>query len=160
MPVQFLIDWEGPAAPGRDIRRGFANHETWLEQVLLILNRDVIPTEEELASVVIHGGQIGDDAYWDERDASRFAAKLPCPYLRIQHQVDHVQGTSKAHMMAIINATTRYSGQWTRCNNNPPNTLYDEATLSQYHFHEESASMANAILPKYIEEMFFQQPWK
>ena len=163
MPIQFLIDWEGPAAPGRDIRRAFANKEAWIknENVLSMLKKDEITSEKELHAIVLHGGKIGNDAYWDERDASLFAARLSCPYLRIQGHIDHVQGTSKAAMMAIINAATSHSGQWTRCNDNPPNTIYKEQTLSQYHFHEEDIGIViNTILPKYIEEMFFQKPWK
>lgn len=163
MPVQFLIDWEGPAAPGRDIRRGYANKEAWIKNkiVLSMMNKDDIKSEKELRSAVIHGGEIGNDIYWDERDASLFAAKLPCPYLRIQSQVDHVQGTSKAPMMAIINTATKNSGQWTRCNDNPPNTIYKETTLSQYYFHKEDIGFViNTILPKYVEEMFFQKPWQ
>ena len=131
-----------------------------MKPALLILTRKIISDKDDISSVILHGGKIGDDAYWDERDASIFAAKIPCPYLRIQHQIDHAQKTSKEHMMAIINAATRYSGQWTRCNDNPPNIIYEASTLSQYHFHEEPASEVNKILPRYIKEMFFQKPWK
>jgi len=163
MPIQFLIDWEGPAAPGRDIRRGFANKEAWVKNkdVLSMIGIDGVMTEKKLLSTILHGGQIGNDDYWDERDASHFAAKLPCPYLRIQDEIDHVQGTSKAAMMAIINAATSHSGQWTRCNDNPANTIYNETNLSEYHFHGEDIGVViNTILPKYIEEIFFQKPWK
>jgi len=162
MPVLFLIDNEGPAAPGRDVRRGLKNNEQWVN-TFLDKNKDGILTDEEIASNSLHGGAIGDDAYWDERDASIFASKLPCPYLRIQCDVDHVQGTHKYHMMDIINAATSGSGQWTRCNDNPPNIIYKESELSNYHFHPgppiEHLPEHNDILIGYIKEMFFEQPW-
>lgn len=110
---------------------------------------------------IIHGGNIYDDAYRDERDASLFAAKLPCPYLRIQFIKDHVQGYSKYHMMQIINAATEHSGQWTRCNDNPPNIIYKESELENYHFYEGYLfdMGGSGVVFSYIEEMFFEKPY-
>jgi hypothetical protein len=171
MPVAFLIDWEGPSCPGKDIQRGLANDEAWAHETIRFFNNGREPAPEELSHVVLHGGSLFDQTYWEERDASRFAADLPCPYLRVQFDQDHVQGSSKAHMIAIINAATMNSGQWTRCNDNPPNIIYSEEELSQYHFHHYSdneiaglssvySKSVDTVLLGYAEEMFFSRPYE
>jgi dienelactone hydrolase len=170
MPVAFLIDWEGPSSPGRDLTRGLENGEAWAENTILYLSGKSEMSREEMAAFVIHGGAISDEAYWADRDAARFAEDLPCPYLRVQFDVDHVQGVYKYHMMAIINAATEKSGQWTRLNDNPPNILYDEADLADYHFHTygdgdapgaaPDLSAVDAVLLGYIDEMFFARPYE
>jgi len=171
MPIVFLIDWEGPSSPGRDFQRGIENDELWVHDTIWLLSgfRDISP--EEYSEVIIHGGSISDEAYWLERDASRFAEDLPCPYLRVQFYNDHVQGTYKHHMMNIINAATTKSGQWTRVNDNPANIIYSEEELSKYHFHKYSddefagfssaySKSVDAVLLAYIEEMFFSKPYE
>ncbi len=171
MPIAFLIDWEGPSSPGKDVQRGLSNHEAWLDEFLRFLNNGLIPGQEELANIRLHGGSIFDDAYWHERDAARFAADMPCPYLRVQFDIDHVQGTSKQHMMNIINAATTQSGQWTRCNDNPPNILYSEENLADTHFHTYSegetagftspdSKSVDAVLRAYVQEMIFSRPYQ
>lgn len=170
MPVAFLLDVEGPACPGRDLVRGLENNEPWAEQAVRLFGGKDDLSPEEYAEFELHGGAISDEAYWSERDAARFAEDLPCPYLRVQFDRDHVQGTSKYHMMEIINAATEHSGQWTRCNDNPANVVYSEDELSNYHFHEYSEGVfpgsssateeANAVLLTYIKEMIFSKPYK
>ena len=171
MPVAFLIDWEGPSCPGKDLQRGLANDEAWVYETIRFFNNGRELAPEELSHFLLHGGSIFDEAYWAERDASRFAADIPCPYLRVQFDQDHVQGSSKAHMIAIINAATMNSGQWTRCNDNPPNIIYSEEELSQYHFHHYSGNdragffstntqSLDTILLGYAEEMFFSRPYE
>jgi hypothetical protein len=168
MPILFLIDWEGPSCPGRDVQRGLAHDEPWVHETIRFISggRDIRPEDLQ-----IHGGSIFDERYWQERDAAHFAETLPCPYLRVQFHPDHAQGTSKAHMMAIINAATAKSGQWTRCNDNPPNIIYSEEELSQYHFHRYSGNeiagfssaysqSVDTILLGYVEEMFFSRPYE
>lgn len=169
MAVSFLIDWEGPSCPGKDFQRGLENNEAWVYEIIRYLNNGQDMTEEQLRFLVLHGGSIYDDEYWYERDASRFAADLPCPYLRVQFEHDHAQGIYKYHMMSIVNAAAG-SGQWTRVNNNPPNTIYSDDNLSEYFFHEynenklpQTMSMDSAyvdsVLMGYIEEMFFSKPY-
>jgi len=171
MPVAFLIDWEGPSCPGKDLQRGLANDEAWAHEVIRFLNNGRQPSPEELSRVFLHGGTITDEAYWAERDASRFAADIPCPYLRVQFDQDHAQGSSRAHLIAIVNAATMNSGQWTRVNDNPPNIIYSEEELSQYHFHHYLDSdfaglssvysqSVDTILLGYAEEMFFSRPYE
>jgi hypothetical protein len=170
MPAAFLIDWEGPSSPGRDLMRGLENEEAWAEDTILSISGKSEMSREEMEAFVIHGGAISDEAYWADRDAARFAEDLPCPYLRVQFDSDHVQGTYKYHMMAIINAATEKSGQWTRCNDNPPNIMYDEENLADYHFHihgDDDASGAapvlstvDTVLLGYVDEMFFTRPYE
>lgn len=170
MPVAFLIDWEGPSSPGRDLMRGLENGEAWAKDTILYLSAKSEMSREEMEGFVIHGGAISDEAYWAERDAARFAEDLPCPYLRVQFDVDHVQGTYKYHMMEIINAATEKSGQWTRCNDNPPNIMYYEEDLADYDFHtydDDDAFEVFTFSPKvdtvllgYIDEMFFARPYE
>ena len=171
MPIAFLIDWEGPSSPGKDIQRGLENDEAWANELVQFLNNGREPTSEELSQILLHGGSLFDEAYWAERDASRFAADISCPYLRVQFDQDHAQGLSKSHMIAIINTATMSSGQWTRCNDNPPNIIYSEEELSHYHFHHYSdneiaglssiySQSVDTILLGYVEEMFFSRPYE
>jgi hypothetical protein len=171
MPVAFLIDWEGPSCPGKDVQRGLENDEAWANEIIRFLNTGREPAPEELSQILLHGGSIFDEAYWEERNASRFAVDIPCPYLRVQFDQDHAQGSYKSHMIAVVNAATRNSGQWTRCNDNPPNIIYSEEELSQYHFHRYSdneiaglssiySQSVDTILLGYVEEMFFSRPYE
>lgn len=171
IPIAFLIDWEGPACPGKDLQQGLENDEVWAHELVRFLNNGREPTPDELSQIQLHGGTIFNEAYWAERDAARFAAGLPCPYLRIQFDQDHAQGTSKEHMMKVVNAVTTESGQWSRVNDNPANIIYAEDELSEYHFHTyregETAGLSsldmetvNSILLAYIEEMFFTKPYQ
>jgi hypothetical protein len=169
MPIAFLIDWEGPSCPGRDVQRGLENNEPWVKNILVLFSGKAELSSEEYSEFMLHGGSISDEAYWLERDAAHFAEDLPCPYLRVQFDNDHVQGTYKYHMMEIINAATEKSGQWTRCNDNPANIIYSEAELSQYHFHKyhdgdfpgssSASKYVDEVLLTYVEEMFFSKPY-
>lgn len=170
MPIAFLIDWEGPSCPGKDFQRGIENNESWAINTISLFSSGEEITADEYGEFRIHGGAISDETYWAERDASHFAKDLPCPYLRVQFAVDHVQGPYKYHMMEIINAATEHSNQWTRCNDNPANLIYTEDELSKYHFHQykegefPGSSSANKyveeVLLVYIEEMFFSKPFE
>jgi len=166
LPILFLIDNEGPASPGKDITRGLRNREDWAYRISRGFNKDLKPdsdlSDEEIASLKFKGSTMGDIAYWDERDASIYASKIPCPYLRLQGEIDHAQGKYKYHMMAIINAATEGRSPWTRCNDNPPNIIYRESELSKYHFPSRSPNTPRfeKIISGYIKEMFFEQPWK
>jgi hypothetical protein len=171
MPVAFLIDWEGPACPGRDLQRGLENHEPWAEAIVFKLSGKLEMSPEEYSELQIHGGSISDEAYWQERDAARFIKDLPCPYVRVQFDTDHALGPYKHHMVELINAATENSGQWTRCNDNPANIIYAEDELSGYHFHRYSegevvgfnsaaSKSVNDVLLAYIEEMLFSKPYE
>jgi hypothetical protein len=169
MPIAFLIDWEGPSCPGRDVQRGLENNEPWVKNIVLLFSGKDELSPEEYSEFMLHGGSISDEAYWLERDAARFAKGLPCPYLRVQFYNDHAQGTYKYHMMEIINAATENSGEWTRCNDNPANIIYSEEELSKYYFHKYSdgefpgsnsaSKYVDEVLLTYVEEMFFSRPY-
>ena len=171
MPVAFLIDWEGPSCPGKDLQRGLENDEAWAYETIRFLSNGRETTPEELPRFLLHGGSIFDEEYWEERDASRFAADIPCPYLRVQFDQDHAQGPYKTHMIKIINAATMNNGHWTRCNDNSANIIYSDEELSQYHFHHYSGNdmagfsssysqSVDTILLGYVEEMFFSRPYE
>ncbi len=168
LPVLFVIDWEGPACGGRDFHRAYVNGEEWVQRFLDI-NGDGVIGEQELESFRAPWAcnvAVTDEAYWAERDAARYASDIGVPYLRYQADVDHVQGTSKYHMMELVNAATAGRSPWTRVNDNPPNTIYREEDLARYHFHafegpawpigDETAQ----ILASYVLELFKGQPWE
>lgn len=109
LPVQFLIDWEGPAdrytTGCRGPRRG-------------ALSRSC-----------------DDDAYWSEREAATFLRELRIPYQRIQTADDHVHGADAAHAAQLVTAATSgaHGGSgiapWTRLNDEPPNRVYTASSL-------------------------------
>lgn len=71
MPVAFLIDWEGPSCPGKDLQRGLENDEAWAHETIRFLNNGREPAPEELSHFLLHGGSIFDKAYWEESVALR-----------------------------------------------------------------------------------------
>jgi hypothetical protein len=100
--VKFLIDWEGPSGP-QNLR--------W------------IPSDHR----VVRNHPVTDEQFWKERTASEFVKRIQCRYLRIQAETDHVQTLgSNQHAIEMLNNATKGMCPWTRCNNNPPNTLYNE----------------------------------
>ena len=102
MPVAFLIDWEGPASPGKDILRGLENNEAWADAIVIQFSGGSADALEDYSEFQIHGGLITDEVYWQERDAARYIKDLPCPYLRVQFDTDHAQGDNKYHMMELL----------------------------------------------------------
>lgn len=147
LPVLFLIDWEGPACPGRDIRAA----------VMLIPNMAI---GADWTTVSLHGGNLFDDEYWYERDATRSIRNLPMPYLRIQGEIDHVQGLDKYYMIELMSAVAE-AGVWYRCNSHPPESLYSIGNIADYQFFPgNDTAGSGVVLAGYIEEMFFQRPWE
>lgn len=157
LPVMFLIDWEGPACPGKDILDAAERSAEWLNSsgFARLTGRMEVGDPD---TFVISGAPLSDAEYWNERDAERFARTLPCPYLRIQAEEDHVQGNEKYHMMKIVNAVTQHAGQWSRVNDNPPNIIYTLENLNKYNFHEKTDP--GKVITPYIKEMFFEKPWQ
>jgi pimeloyl-ACP methyl ester carboxylesterase len=105
LPVLFYIDWEGPA--DRNDTGGC--------------------DEDHLGH--LQGHPCDDEAYWSEREAARFALRLPVPYQRVQSAQDHVQPDVDHALLMINNATaTEYGGNgispWTRLNDLSPNAVY------------------------------------
>jgi len=77
-----------------------------------------------------------------------------------------VQGTSKAHMIQLVNAATKGKSPWTRVNNNPPNTIYRVEDLGKYHFHSLrngkrlGGDEIGKIISSHILSMYRERPWE
>ncbi|MBN1991769.1 MAG: hypothetical protein JW953_03630 [Anaerolineae bacterium] len=105
LPIQFLIDWEGPA------------------------NRNDTGGCDEAQTGHLQGHPCDDEDFWQEREAATFALNLPVPYQRLQSEKDHAQPDNAHALLMMANATAaEYGGHgmspWTRLNNLTPNTLY------------------------------------
>lgn len=111
-PVEFLIDWEGPANR-EDITIGCRSS-----------NEDAVSQTEPQDHFC------GDNPYWEEREAETFAGELLIPYHRLQSLDDHAQPDT-SHAEDMIRAATHvdYGGEgqssWTRLNALEPNTVYN-----------------------------------
>ena len=99
LPVRYLFDWEGPSN-----RRN------------ITLNGTFAPLRDY---------PVTDDTFWEQREAARFIGRIACGYFRYQAERDHVQGGYKGHALELLNLATRGKAAWTRCNDNPPNTLFE-----------------------------------
>lgn len=99
LPVRYLFDWEGPSN-----RHNITRDDTFE------------PFREYPTT---------DEAFWAEREAARFIGRLPCGYFRYQAEVDHMQGRYKGHALELLGAAARGTAAWTRCNDNPPDTVFD-----------------------------------
>ena len=100
LPVDFLIDWEGPA--NRDDTGGCKG--------------DVRGHLDEVA-------QCDDETFWSEREASTFMSEVQVPYLRIQSEEDHVQPDAE-HAWILVTAALKGESPWVTVNNGEPNTNY------------------------------------
>jgi dipeptidyl aminopeptidase/acylaminoacyl peptidase len=111
LPVKFLFDCEGPSSARFICYRS-------MDGGLIPIWRSFVPPEEH-------------EAFWDERQAVLFVPRLKCRYFRFQKARDHVHGPNKAHAIELLNAAGE-AGVWTRCNDNPPRTIYDPDRQEQY----------------------------
>jgi hypothetical protein len=115
--VKYLIDWEGPSNRTQ-------HYQDW--------NGDGIAPDSHNPRVRDGTIKISDDWFWNEREASRFMAEITADYFRIQGEIDHAQGVHKGHAIELLNLATRGKSRWTRCNDNPPNIIYDPLNVTQY----------------------------
>lgn len=108
-PIKYFIDIEGPS------------------------DRFYITKNNDPHFLRIFAGRTTDDkAWWVEREAVNSIRDVVCPYLRIQHERDHVHGENKQHALDMIVAATcsqrggKGRSPWTRINGkeNPPNRIY------------------------------------
>jgi pimeloyl-ACP methyl ester carboxylesterase len=112
VPVEFLIDWEGPANR-EDITLGCRSTN----------KDDANQTGPQERSCI-------DNPYWEEREAESFAQAIQVPYHRLQSLDDHAQ-PDVSHAEDMIRAATgaEFSGDgqspWTRLNDLDPNTVYN-----------------------------------
>ena len=116
-PVEFLIDWEGPANR-EDITIGCRSSNT----------DDASQTEPQ-------DHACSDDPYWEEREAEHFVSLIQVPYHRLQSLNDHAQ-PDVSHAEDMIRAATgaEFGGDgqspWTRLNDLVPNTVYSPLSES------------------------------
>lgn len=115
--VKYLIDWEGPSNRTQ-------HYQDW--------NADGIAPDSHIPEIKEGKIKITDDWFWNEREASTFISKVTVDYLRIQGEIDHVQGRHKGHAIDMLNSATSGKSAWTRCNDNLPNILYNPANVTQY----------------------------
>ena len=85
--VAFLIDAEGPT-----------------DRFSLIHPRASAVELEELP--------LGEDAFWQEKEALNCLIHLKCPYLRLQGSIDHVHGSMELHARRALAATSLGEGAW------------------------------------------------
>ena len=97
--VRMLFDWEGPSdryiITRNDRHRPLRDYPTSLEE------------------------------FWSLREPVNMIGGIRCGYFRYQAERDHVQGDTKTHALALVNAATSGHAAWTRLNDNPPNKLFD-----------------------------------
>jgi len=138
--VKFLIDWEGPSGPQ---------------------NLPSVPPGHR----IVRTHPAADREFWKERTASEFIKKVRCYYLRLQAEEDHVQSLGKnEHAIEMLNNATGGLCPWTRCNDNPPNLLYDathpeKESARWFPGKSPRAEMERRIL-RYVAEMAEFAPLK
>lgn len=100
LPVEFLIDWEGPV-DRNDTGGCDADNLGHLSEVTTC----------------------DDESFWAEREALTFISQVKVPYLRMQSQKDHVQPDLN-HALAILNAALGGESPWVRMNDGEVNAVY------------------------------------
>ncbi len=124
--AKYLIDWEGPA--------------------------DRNDTTVDCRG----GGRIAfqpcsDSAFWSEREALTFIAKVRVPYQRVQSEEDHVQ-PDNSHAVNMINAAVKGGVSWVRLNDYPANQTYDAKNPPKM-LPETMDGQREATIIKYAQEL-------
>jgi hypothetical protein len=123
--VNFLFDWEGPSNR---------------------YNITMDDTHEPLRAF-----PTSNDGFWREREPARFIGEIACGYFRYQAEEDHMQGAYKGHAIELLNRATRGNAAWSRCNDNPENTVFDEGNPEGSNWVPASLNHKGQIL-KYLLE--------
>lgn len=123
--VNFLFDWEGPSNKNNITLNG--THPPLMKFPL------------------------SDDAFWSPRQASEYIGNIRCGYFRYQGEEDHVQGEFKGHAFELLNIATNGQAAWTRCNDNPPDIIYDSKQGEKYSWVPKKTNQAAAMLHYLIE---------
>jgi len=100
LPVQFLIDFEGPAT--RDDTGG-------CDAALTGHLHDQVACDDEI--------------FWREREALTFMPAVGVPYQRIQTETDHAQ-PDNIHALQMVTAAVNGVSPWVRLNDLPVNRAY------------------------------------
>lgn len=94
LPVDWLVDWEGPC------------------------DREII-TAGGTMLVPAAGHTLDDEAWWRPREAVRGAAALTCGYVRLQAFPDHAQPDELRHSRRMITAAAAGKLPWLQLNDHP-----------------------------------------
>lgn len=124
--VKYLFDWEGPS------------------------NRFNITKND--THKPLKGFPTSNDEFWRDREAARFIGDIKCGYFRYQADFDHVQEGYKGHAIELLNNAAKGKALWTRCNDNPVNTLFDEKRSNEYHWVPTQLNHKGQVL-KYLLEV-------
>ncbi|MBI5653738.1 MAG: hypothetical protein HZC40_25305 [Chloroflexi bacterium] len=128
LPVKFLLDWEGPT------------------------NRNYTTTGCGTSRQAgIQWQPCTDNAWWSEREAITFIAKVRVPYQRIQSEKDHVQPNNN-HALEIVNAAVQAKLPFVRLNDYPANQTYDVKNPPKM-FAEDQDRQRTAFVAKYALEL-------
>ncbi len=104
-PVEFLIDWEGPAD-----------------------RTDTGGCDADDTGHLKDAATCDDEAFWAEREALTFIDDIRVPYLRLQTKSDHAQ-PDYSHTMTMVNAAVAAGSPWVRLNNETPNVTYTDVAM-------------------------------
>ena len=129
LPIQFLIDWEGPA--DRNDIGGCDSSKTGHL-------RGLVSCENE--------------TFWSQREAVTFIRQIRVPYQRIQSEKDHAQPDTR-HALLMVNAAVEGGVPWVRLNDNPPNQTYDLENPPAMLPESQSRDIA-ALITRYALECF------
>ena len=124
--VRYLFDWEGPSN-----RFNITRNDTHGPL------KDFPTSKNE---------------FWNEREAARFICEIECGYFRYQAEKDHMQENYKGHAIELLNNATNGRASWTRCNENPVNTFFDEKKINEYNWVSVPLNHKGQIL-KYLLEL-------
>lgn len=130
--VNFLFDWEGPSNKNNITLNG---------------------THPQL-----HRFSLSDDGFWGTRQSSEYIGEIRCGYFRFQGEEDHVQGKLKEHAFELLNRATKGQASWTRCNDNPPNIIYDPKRESEYHWISKEQDQT-ALMLHYLVKITSKRGW-
>lgn len=73
-----------------------------------------------------------DGAFWDQRDPSGMLGHVTTGYFRYQAVWNHVPKKNKGHAIELVNKAVSGKAGWTRVNDNPMDTLFDESRPDHY----------------------------
>ena len=124
--VRYIFDWEGPSNRFNITRND--THRPLMD----------FPTSK--------------DEFWNEREAARFICEIKCGYFRYQAEKDHMQENYKGHAIELLNNATCGKASWTKCNDNPANTLFDGKKTNEYNWVPRHLNHKGLIL-KYLLEL-------
>lgn len=91
-PAAWVLDFEGPS-----------DRYTW--------NGD-----EPVPAPARH---LGDDLWWEPREAARHVGALRCPYVRLQAEEDHARPEELRHALRMVQAASTGGLPWFQINDNP-----------------------------------------